>query len=305
MPTENVYTRRDFVRLSLLGSGCILTGGFGFGCPVNTSKNLGDYIMKTIKSKDGTQIAYRRSGQGSPLVLVHGATADHTRWLPVLPALEQHFTVYAMDRRGRGASGDTEPYAIQREFEDIAALVDSVSSDGKADVVGHSFGALCALEAALLTGNIRRLVLYEPPPPGFKESPATTVKMRLHLDAGDRDGLLSTFLLEAAGLTPGELELMRSVPAWQGRVAAAHTILRELENIAVLPPFDAERFRRLDTPALLLLGGDSIMAYRETVEQINAMLPDSRIVVMPGQQHIAINTAPDLFAEEVLNFLLP
>ncbi len=75
--------------------------------------------METITSKDGTMIAYQRSGTGPPLVLVHGTTADHTRWVPILPALEQHFTVYALDRRGRGGSGDAEQYVIEREFEDI------------------------------------------------------------------------------------------------------------------------------------------------------------------------------------------
>jgi len=96
-------------------------------------------------------------------VLVHGGTADHTRWLSILPALEERFTVYAVDRRGRGLSGDAPEYAIEREFEDVAAVVDAI--DGPVDVLGHSYGALCALEAALLTDKIRRLALYEPPVP--------------------------------------------------------------------------------------------------------------------------------------------
>jgi pimeloyl-ACP methyl ester carboxylesterase len=266
--------------------------------------HVGGTGMYKIQSKDGTQIGCQRSGSGPPLVLIHGASADLTRWAPILPALEMHFTVYAMDRRGRGGSGDAESYAIQREFEDVAALIDSVAEGGKVDVLGHSFGGLCAFEAALLTSNIRQLVLYEPASPGFQEPPDTIARMRQQLEAGDRDGLLSTFLLGAAGLTPAELELMRSVPAWQGRVAAAHTILRELDGLAALPPFDAERFRRLETPTLLLLGGDSVAVYRETIEQIHSMLPNSQIVVMPGQQHIAMNTAPELFLREVLGFLI-
>jgi pimeloyl-ACP methyl ester carboxylesterase len=132
--------------------------------------------MYKIQSKDGTLIACQRSGTGPPLVLVHGGTADHTRWAPILPALEEHFTVYAMDRRGRGSSGDTEPYTIQREFEDIGALVDAVAGDGKVDVLAHSFGASCAFEAALLTKEIRKLVLYEPAPPGLTESPDSPPK---------------------------------------------------------------------------------------------------------------------------------
>lgn len=257
--------------------------------------------MDTIRSNDGTEIAYARSGSGPPLVLVHGGTADHTRWAPVLAPLEAQFTVYALDRRGRGGSGDTEPYAIEREFEDAAAVIDSIG--GPVDLLGHSFGAVCSLGAALLTDNIRKLVLYEPPPPGFKESSETLARMQTLLDAGDREGALSAFLQGIAGLPPHELEIMRSVPAWQGRVAAAHTILRELNQLATLPPFDADQFKHMESPALLLLGGDSVAIYREHVEQLHAMLPNSRIVVMPGQQHVAMNTAPDLFVREVLNFL--
>jgi pimeloyl-ACP methyl ester carboxylesterase len=258
--------------------------------------------MDKVRSSDGTEIAYNRTGSGPPLVLVHGGTADHTRWSPVLPSLEQHFAVYAIDRRGRGGSGDTDPYAIEREFEDVAAVVDAIG--GPVVLLGHSFGAVCSLQAVLLTTNIRKIILYEPPPSGFSESPETLARMQAHLDSGDREGLLSTFLLEAAGLTAEELEIMRSVPAWQGRVAAAHTILRELKSIEALPPFDAERFRQLKIPTLLLQGGESSALYKDSIETIHAMLPDSRIVVMPGQQHIAMNTAPDLFVREVLTFLL-
>ncbi len=114
----------------------------------------------TVTSVDGTPIAYWRSGEGPPLVQVHEAPADHGRWAPVLPAFEQRFTVCAVDRRGRGGSGDSEDHAIEREFEDIAAVVDSLGEP--ANVLGHSYGVLCALEAALLTRNVLKLVLYEP-----------------------------------------------------------------------------------------------------------------------------------------------
>jgi len=116
--------------------------------------------QETVTSVDGTPIVYWRSGEGPPLVLVHGASADHSRWTPVLPAFEQRFTVYAVDRRGRGGSGDSDDYTIEREFEDVAAVVDSLGEP--ANLLGHSYGALCALEAALLTRNVRKLVLYEP-----------------------------------------------------------------------------------------------------------------------------------------------
>jgi len=108
--------------------------------------------VKYLTSKDGTRIAYKQSGKGPPLLLIHGSGIDHTYWEPVTAKLERNFTVYTVDRRGRGESGDKEPYSIQWEFEDAAAIIDGIS--GPVDVVGHSYGALCALEAALLTKNI-------------------------------------------------------------------------------------------------------------------------------------------------------
>jgi pimeloyl-ACP methyl ester carboxylesterase len=151
--------------------------------------------MVKIKSMDGTLIAYMRSGSGPPLLLVHGTTADHTRWPAVLPAFEEKFTVYAVDRRGRGESGDNEPYKIEREFEDIAAVIDSIH--GPVNVLGHSYGALCCLESALLTENIAKLILYEPYihtgidvyPPGIAD------RIQALVDAGDRDGAVSTMFL--------------------------------------------------------------------------------------------------------------
>jgi pimeloyl-ACP methyl ester carboxylesterase len=98
--------------------------------------------MMSIASRDDTKIAYARSGDGPPLVLVHGTAADHSRWTSVLAALEQRFTVYAMDRRGRGASGDSADYAIAHEFDDVAALVDSIGEP--VVLLGHSYGAISA-----------------------------------------------------------------------------------------------------------------------------------------------------------------
>lgn len=260
--------------------------------------------MEKVLSKDGTPIAYERTGVGSPLVLVHGTSADHTRWAPVLPPLEQHFTVYAVDRRGRGGSGDMASYAIEREFEDIAALVDSIG--GPVDLLGHSYGGLCSLEAAMRTTHVRRLVLYEPPLPtgvGNLYPPETVNNMEDLLAAGDRDGVVTLMLRDVVRMPPYELTLLRSVPAWAGRVAAAHTIVRELQATNGSHDFKPERFRSLMTPTLLLLGGDSPEFLRAATESLHALLPNSRVVVMPGQQHTAMNTAPALFVREVLAFL--
>ena len=181
--------------------------------------------VEEVTSQDGTPIGVWRSGKGPPLVLVHGAAADHRRWAPVLPALEQHFTVLAVDRRGRGRSGDRGDYTIEREFEDVAAVVESAGDE--VAVLGHSYGGICALECALLSDGISKLVLYEAPM-GFLESPPHVVdRLQELLEQDRRDELVSFFMGEVAGLPPDQVELLRSKPAWEARLAVAHTIPRE------------------------------------------------------------------------------
>jgi pimeloyl-ACP methyl ester carboxylesterase len=251
-------------------------------------------------SRDGTSIAAWRSGEGPPLVLIHGAAADHSRWLPVLPALEERFTVFAIDRRGRGRSGDAPDYAIEREYEDVAAVVEATGE--AADVLGHSYGGICALEAALLTDKIRKLVLYEPPM-GFLASPPRVVhRLQELLEAGKRDELLACFMQEVAGLPIDQVELMRSLPAWEARLEAADTIPRE-ERASREYVFEPDRFRGLDAPTLFLQGGDSPAPFKAAGEALGAALPDCRVVVMPGQRHAAMDTGTDLFTSEVLSFL--
>jgi pimeloyl-ACP methyl ester carboxylesterase len=259
-------------------------------------------VLKKFTSKDSTPIACQTSGSGPPLVLVHGTTADHSRWVPVLPALAERFTVHALDRRGRGASGDASVYAVEREFEDLAAVVDGL--DGPVDLLGHSYGAICSLEAAALTRNLRRLVLYEPPiPAGLPITPEGTIdRLQALLDAGDKEGVVATFMREVPRVPPEQIARMRSLPAWRARVEAAGTIARELRAHDRYT-FRAERFRELKLPVLLLLGGDSPPFFRAALERVQAAIPSARIVILPGQQHVAIDTAPELFAREVLAFL--
>ncbi|HLL79189.1 MAG TPA: alpha/beta hydrolase [Ktedonobacteraceae bacterium] len=258
--------------------------------------------METIRSKDGTMIAFQRSGTGPPLVLVHGTTADHTRWAPILPAFEQHFTVYALDRRGRGGSGDAEPYAIEQEFEDIVALVDSI--EDPVFLLGHSYGALCSLEVVRRTAHLRKLVLYEPPiPTGIEIYPPEVVtRIQALLDAGDREGAVTIFMQDIAHVPSHEMEILRSAPNWPARLAAAYTIPREMRGSNEYV-FESARFSGLTIPTLLLLGGDSPAFFKAGIEAVHAALLDSRVVVMPGQQHTAMNTAPELFTREVLQFL--
>lgn len=259
--------------------------------------------METVTSRDGTPIAYWRSGAGQPLLLVHGATADHRRWDPILPRLEPYFAVYTMDRRGRGGSGDAPDYSLAREGEDVAAVVEAVG--GPAFVLGHSFGGRCCLEAALLTERIGRLILYEPPIRAAPPSAAVDApdRMQALMAGGAPEEALELFFREVAGLSAEELATVRRLPMWAGRVQIVPTIAREL-TIDRARPFDPARFTGLRRPALLLLGGNSPPYYRLALEQIHTALPDSRIVVLPGQGHVAMDSAPELFVAEVRRFLL-
>ncbi len=259
--------------------------------------------MEKIPSKDGTLLAYRHTGAGSPLVLVHGTGGSSARWTPILPALEAHFSLYALDRRGRGESDDAPNYALEREFEDVAAVVDSIGQP--VNLLGHSFGGICALEAALLTPHLRKLILYEPPIPvaGVSIYPDGFIdRLDALLAAGDREGVLTTFMQAVVRMPSREFELRRASIAWPERVAAAHTLPREL-RAQERYRFIAERFRGLRTPTLLLVGGDSPSFLKAASEAVTAALPDSQTVVLPGQQHIAMDTAPDLFVREIITFL--
>ncbi len=257
---------------------------------------------ESVKSTDGTRIAYARSGNGPPLVLVHGSTADRTRWANILPELERKFTVIAMDRRGRGGSGDAEPYSIEQEYDDVAVVVEAAGTG--ANLLGHSFGALCAMEAALRVDTLRRLILYEPPfpvggaplyPPGLPE------RLGEILAQGDREKFLICFFSEVVGVPDEQIAALRADPSWKGRIAAAHTVLREMADGEYR--FDPVRFRRLEVPTLLLLGENTPAELTAPTRTLDTALPDSRIVVLEGQGHVAMTTAPELLLREVIGFL--
>lgn len=217
------------------------------------------------------------------------------------PLLERKFTVYAVDRRSRGKSGDSAVYSIKREYEDIAAVVGSIREP--VNLLGHSYGALVALEAALRVTNLYKLILYEPYfsvtetlyPPGVRD------RIQALLDSGDRGGALQVFFRETVGVPEDQIEGLRNEPAWAARLTAAHTIPRELADEDYT--LDPKRFENLNVPTMLLQGGESPDALKEATKRVHAALPNSRIVVMPGQQHIAMRTAPEMFVRLIIEFL--
>lgn len=260
--------------------------------------------MKTVKSSDGTLIAYEKTGNGPPVVLVHGPPDDHTYWEMVQPALAKYLTVYAIDRRGRGQSGDTTEYRIELEFNDVATVADMI--DEPVILLGHSHGGIVALEAALRTNNLHKLILYEPPIMDESKEPdefllKTFSEIESAIDQGDNEKALLMHLETLLGIPPDEIDKYRATPYWTVMVNAAPTLPRELQA-DVEYVFDAKRFSGLTIPTLLLSGGESLPFLKEATKKLDNALPNSKIAILEGQEHDAAQTAPDLFADEVIKF---
>ena len=262
-----------------------------------------------ITSPDGTRIAAFHNGSTSapPLVLVHGTTADHTTFRAIGPRLADSLALYAPDRRGRGTSGDTLPYSIEREFEDVAAVAEALATNHGApiDIVGHSYGGRTALGAALLTEAIGRVVCYEgaPTPPGASYHPSGVEdRLRGRLANGDLDGALAMFLTEVVGMSADDLAGYRANPVWPVRMAAAGTILRELEA-ELDPAASLEALGGVRQPVLQILGSDSMAVFRDATSALDERLADGRVVVIDGARHAAHHTHPKAFVDAIRAFL--
>jgi pimeloyl-ACP methyl ester carboxylesterase len=211
-----------------------------------------------------------------------------------------------MDRRGRGGSGDSREYAIAREYEDVAAVVDTVATaNGTAvDVYGHSFGAACALGGATLTSDVRRLAVYEPPvsstadvyPAGLLERIDTLLK------EGRLEDLAETVFRTELEMSDEDFEAFRSQPSWPSRVAAAPTIPRET-RVELAGAFDLALAERIAVPTLLLTGEHSVDFLKADINLLAHALPDARVAVLEGQEHVADVLDPEAFANHLLIFL--
>jgi len=259
--------------------------------------------METVISADGTGIAYWREGSGPPLLLVHGGVWDHLAWHFVVPFLARKFTVYTFDRRGRGESGDTPPYAVERELDDIDALLQMIRDP--AHLLGHSAGGILALLAAERTDNLLSLILYEPAfvVDGARQRPAPDVleKMRSLLAAGDPDEVIRIAMRETLALSESEIAAMEAGPGWEHLRAVAHTVPDDLElwNVPLVP----ESVHAVRTRTLLLTGSESPAWLQQAAQAVQAALPFARLRVLAGQEHHATLTAPEMFAQVVTNFV--
>jgi pimeloyl-ACP methyl ester carboxylesterase len=259
--------------------------------------------METVTSTDGTRIAFWRGGAGPPLLLVHGGVCDHLAWYFVVPFLARKFTVYTYDRRGRGESGDTPPYAVEREVEDIAAMLNVIGEP--AHLLGHSAGGILALLAAERSDDLLSLTLYEPAfvVDGARERPGPEVLKRMQslLLAGDRDEVIRIAIRETLELPEEDIAAMGQGPGWEHLRAVAHTVPYDWELWG--QHLNAERVSAVRTRTLLLMGSESPPWLQAGTNAVLAALPCASLEVLKGQEHHATMTAPEMFAQAVIRFV--
>jgi pimeloyl-ACP methyl ester carboxylesterase len=246
-------------------------------------------------------ISYERTGEGPPLVLVHGGFSDHsTNWTYVNPLLTARFTVAAVARRGRGETDATEGHSLADEAADVAAVVQAM--DAPVFLLGHSYGGLCALEAAaLVPERIAKLVLYEPPWPNAMS--AEMVTRLKHLGARRQwDALVETFLIDGLQVPAEDVAALRASPDWAPWIADAPATLNDLLAL-VRHTIVPERYQALTMPVQLLVGTESPRDLYLT-DMLDATLPNARVVELSGQAHEGMTTAPQLFVDAVTPFLV-
>jgi len=259
--------------------------------------------MNQAISKDGTAIAYERSGQGPALILVDGALCSRAfgPMTKLAPLLAPHFTVYVYDRRGRGQSGDTQPYAREREVEDIAALIQEAG--GSAFLLGLSSGGALALEAAASGLPVRKVVAYEPPyvdHAGTNGGAAHERHLHALVAAGDRGGAVRYFMRSMVGVPAPFVILMQLMPwVWPKLKAVAHTLPYDA---AVMTEFKVPRARlsRVAVPTLAMHGSKTDPRLKAGAQAVADAVPGAQQRSLPGQTH---NVSPAVLTPAVVEFL--
>lgn len=265
-------------------------------------------MSHAVRSKDGTRIAFDVWGEGEPLIMVHGATAHRgtDRLNAGVGALlgQDRFRVYAYDRRGRGESTDTAPYAVEREIEDIEALIDHAG--GPAIVCGVSSGAVLTLDAAAAGLSISRVALFEPPFVVDDGRPPRSADYVRRLDdavaAGRRGEAAEMFLTEAAGLPPEAVAGVRASPFWPGLLEVAHTIAydgRIMGTTMSGAPLPTDRWSAVKMPVLVTYGNGTAPWLQAAAKALADLLPTATLQEVDGGQH---DVAPEVLAPVLRQF---
>ena len=248
--------------------------------------------MQKVISSDGTPIAFDRSGSGFPIILVDGALCYRASGPmgPLAELLAPHFTVFTYDRRGRGDSGNTAPYAVEREIEDIEALIKAAG--GSAFIYGISSGAALALEAASRGLAIKKLALYEAPfivDDSRAPIPKDFLARLKGLLASDRRGDAVKLFMKLVGVPGIFIFLMRFMPAWSKLTGVAHTLPYDItivEDNQRGKPLPDERWATATIPTLVVAGGKSPLWLRRAMKALGDVLPNAQRRTLAGQTHM-------------------
>lgn len=259
---------------------------------------------RTVTSKDGTKIAFDKQGSGPALILVGGALSDRAAGEPYARLLSPHFTVYSFDRRGRGDSGDTKPYSVAREIEDIEALIDQAG--GSAYLAAFSSGAALSLEAAAaLGGKVSKLAIYEAP---YDEAAGVTEKWRAYraeqakLLADGRNGEAVLHHLKYVGVPQPAIDQMKASPAWAGMEKLAPTLPYDATVVGEDRKVPVDRAAKIQAEALVMDGGasaETMPFMRATADRIAGAIPKARRRTIEGQAH---NASPEALAPVLIEF---
>jgi pimeloyl-ACP methyl ester carboxylesterase len=255
--------------------------------------------IETVTSKDGTTIGFDRLGQGPAVVLVSGGSVDRSSNAPVAELLSTGLTVLNYDRRGRGPSGDTPPYAVEREVEDLAAVIEAAG--GSAGVYGTSSGAALALEAAAAGLPVTKLALWEPPyirDPAARPPADQVDTYERMLAEGRRDDAAEYFMSKVVRMPDDFVAFAKTQPFWEPTVALAHTLPYDARIMGDYEP-PVDRAATVTVPTLILTGGASMPFMTETAGILAAAMPDARTEVLEGQSH---DVAPDVIAPKLAAF---
>lgn len=265
-----------------------------------TQKQQQSQLVK-VRSKDGSQISFQRSGSGQPLLLVHGALMDAPSWSQLIPLLETSFSVCALDRRGRHESQQAGPFDPQREVEDLFAVVETLA--GPAHIFGHSSGGTLALMALEQGLPVDKLILYEPPlAEDAMRSHWLTVadQLEVMVQQDQLDRAARHFLIEAARNSPQSVDRMQAGPYWASITELASASFHDPRIVA---GYKAGDLSKIEAPALLLTGSDSLSWLRQFAYWLAEELPNASLRELPGQGHFAMYTGPELLASEIKRFL--
>jgi pimeloyl-ACP methyl ester carboxylesterase len=273
------------------------TGAPGGGAMSASIKPEAAESVAFAVSGDGTKVAFEKVGHGPALIVVGGALSDRAGGKPLAGKLEEHFTVYTYDRRGRGQSGDTKPYAVDREIEDLEALIEQAGNE--AYVYGVSSGAALALQAAAKLGAARvpKLAVYEPPY-GQGERDFAEQKDRIHqIVQTGKPGDAAVFFLSAIGTPPQALEEMKRSPNWEGIEKTDFTLAYDYAVLGNGTVPDSVRL--ITVPTLVMDGEKSLDFMRPTADRVAALVPNAQRKTIKGQTHQA---SPDVVAPLLIEF---